>query len=238
MAAIYRSVVCQERGYRMTDKNTSLTPVATQPGRLPVNQPGPTPVRVKLRRINASLAQTYPPDGESTGWWKRLKKALGTKSSDFVNASLLELQAPANLPFGGISEVGMNAALALIEGAAPRNEVEGALAVQMACTHTAALSLLARFNGGGGSELRVVALASVAARLMRAYSAQVETLRRLRHGGDQHVRVEHVHINEGARAVIGSVRAPDRRHEATKEIPLQDQQIDSDFKGPGKFRCE
>ena len=74
---------------------------------------------------------------------KRLKKALGTKSSDFVNASLLELQAAAHLPFGGISEVAMNAALALIEAAAPRNEIEGALAVQMACTHTAALAVLA-----------------------------------------------------------------------------------------------
>src|SRR4029077_20752728 len=82
----------------------------------------------------------------------------------------------------------------LIEGAAPRNEIEGALAVQMACTHTAALAVLARFRGGGGSERRVVALASAAARLMRAYSGQVETLRRLRHGGDQHVRVEHIHI--------------------------------------------
>ena len=42
----------------MTDKtNNSLTPVATQPGRLPVNQPGPSPVRVKLRRVNANLAQ-------------------------------------------------------------------------------------------------------------------------------------------------------------------------------------
>src|SRR5580693_4898054 len=124
---------------RMTDKtNNSLTPVATQPGRLPVTQPGPSPVRVKLRRVNANLAKPYPPDGESKVWWKRLKKALGTKSSDFVNASLLELQAAANLPFGGISEVGMNVALALIEGVAPRNEIEGALAVQMACTHTAA----------------------------------------------------------------------------------------------------
>src|ERR1700733_7060368 len=125
MAAISRAVVGQERAYcRMKDKtNNSLRPVATQPGHLPVNQAGPSPVRVKLRRINASLAQTYPPDGESKVWWKRLKKALGTKSSDFVNASLLELQAAANLPFGGISEVGMNAALALIEGAAPRNEM-------------------------------------------------------------------------------------------------------------------
>jgi hypothetical protein len=162
-------------------------------------------------------SQTYPPDGESKVWWKRLKKALGTKSSDFVNASLSELQAAAHLPFGGISEVGMNAALALIEAAAPRNEIESALAVQMACTHTAALAVLARFSGGGGSERRVVALASAAARLMRAYSGQVETLRRLRHGGDQHVRVEHIHINEGAQAVIGSVRAPDRRHEAKRK---------------------
>ena len=31
---------------------------------------------------------------------------------------------------------------------------------------------------------------SAAARLLKAYSVQVETLRRLSHGGDQHVRVE------------------------------------------------
>jgi hypothetical protein len=191
----------------MTDKtNNSLTPTAGPPRPQPANQPRPPPVRVKLQRINASLAKTYPPDGESKVWWKRLKRALGTKSSDFVNASLLELQAAANLPFGGISEVGMNAALALIEGAAPRNEIEGALAVQMACTHTAALSVLARFSGGGGSERRVVALASAAAKLLRAYSVQVETLRRLRHGSDQHIRVEHVHINDGGQAVIGNVK--------------------------------
>ena len=33
----------------------------------------------------------------------------------------------------------MNAALALIEGVAPRNEIEGAIAVQMACTHATTL---------------------------------------------------------------------------------------------------
>src|SRR6476661_10656430 len=165
MAAVSHTVVCQEQDNRMTDKtNNSLTPLATQPGRLPVDQPGPSPVRVKLRH-NASLAKPYSPDGESKVLWKRLKKALGTKSSDFVNASLLELQAAAHLPFGGISEVAINAALALIEGAAPRNEIEGALAVQMACTHTAALSVLARFSGGGGSERRVVALASAVRRI-------------------------------------------------------------------------
>jgi hypothetical protein len=42
------------------------------------------------------------------------------------------------------------------------------------------------FGGGGGSERRMVALASAASRLLRAYSGQVETLRRLRHGSDQY----------------------------------------------------
>jgi hypothetical protein len=40
--------------------------------------------------------------------------------------------------------------------------------------------------------------ASAAARLLRAYVGQVEVLRRLRNGGSQFVRVEHVHVNEGA----------------------------------------
>ena len=92
------------------------------------------------------------------------------------------------------------AALAMIEAAAPRDEIEGAMAVQMACTHTAAISVLGRFGGGGGSERRVVALASAAARLMRAYALQVETMRRLRHGGNQYVRVEHVHVSDGHKA--------------------------------------
>jgi hypothetical protein len=100
----------------------------------------------------------------------------------------------------------------MIEAAAPRDEIEAALAVQMACTHSAAVSVLARFSDGGGTERRVVALASAAARLLRAYSVQVETFRRLRHGGDQYVRVEHVHVNDGAQAVIGNVR-PRNDHE-------------------------
>jgi hypothetical protein len=49
-----------------------------------------------------------------------------------------------------------------------------------------------------------------AARLLRAYAIQVEALRRLRNGGSQTVRVEHVDVNEGGQAVTGAV-AIDRR---------------------------
>ena len=51
----------------------------------------------------------------------------------------------------------------------------------------------------------MAALGSAAARLLRAYATQVEVLRRLRHGGQQYVRVEHVYVNDGGQAVIGNV---------------------------------
>src|SRR5262249_36662095 len=192
-------VFCQDRGCEIMKKQGNSLVTHSESRR--------APVRVKLQRINANQSKPYPPDGDGKIWWARLKKAVGTASSDFVNASLIQLQAAAQLPCGAISEIAMNAALAFIEAAAPQNEIEGALAIQMACTHNAAISVLARFRGGGGGERRVVAPASAAARTVRAYSPQVEALRRLRHGGDQYVRVEHVHINDGAQAVIGNVQA-------------------------------
>ena len=107
---------------------------------------------------------------------------------------------------GSISEIGVNSALALIEAAEPRNEIEGALALQMACTHIASMAILARFEGGFTTERRTGLFASAAARLMRTYVAQVEAFRRLRQGGSQFMRVEHVHVNEDGQAVIGNVR--------------------------------
>jgi hypothetical protein len=201
MASITPAIVLQ----RLNMKKTNEVMNASAPRR--------RPVRVKLQRVDAGFSKSHPPDGQGEIWWARLKEALGTSSSDFVNASLFQLQRTAQLPCSGISELAMNASLAMIEAAAPQNEIEGALAVQMACTHTAAISVLARFGGGGGSERRVIALASAASRLLRAYSGQVETLRRLRHGSDQYVRVEHVHVNEGGQAMIGNVRTRDENRE-------------------------
>ena len=105
----------------------------------------------------------------------------------------------------------MNAALAIIEAAAPKDEIEGALAVQMACTHTAAMAVLAKLDAAFGSERHVAAFGSTAARLMRAYATQVEVLRRLRSGGQQFMRIEHVHVNDGGRAVIGNVQQQDAK---------------------------
>jgi hypothetical protein len=97
----------------------------------------------------------------------------------------------------------------MIEAVAPMDELEGALAVQMAYTHTAAMSVLVKMDSGFGTERRIAAFGSTAARLMKAYAMQMEVLRRQRSGGQQLVRVEHVHINDGGHAAIGNVIRPD-----------------------------
>ena len=67
------------------------------------------------------------------------------------------------------------------------NEIECALVLQMACTHSAAMAVLSRLGGAAGDRT-VAAMASAAARLLRAYATQIEALRRLRHGGSWHRR--------------------------------------------------
>jgi hypothetical protein len=178
----------------------------------------PAPIRVKLQRLNCNSAKPYPPQGMTREWWQQLKNALGTGSSAFVNASLVQLIAAAKLPGGGLSETAVNASLAFIENAKPKDEVESALLIQMACTHTAAMSILAMFAGGHGYGPDGPLKASAAARLMRAYATQVETLRRLRKGGSQVVRVEHVQVNKGGQALIGNVRKDGNGRESEKSL--------------------
>jgi len=166
----------------------------------------PGPVRVRLKRLNCNEAIPYPYDAQGREWWQRLKNAFGTASSAFVEASLYQLIAAARLPGSGLSNIAVNASLAFIEGAKPQGEVECALVMQMACTHTAAMTAVAAFAGTHGHGRDATQKASAANRLLRAYTAQVETLHRLRHGGSQFVRVEHVQVNEGGQALIGNVR--------------------------------
>jgi hypothetical protein len=121
---------------------------------IPRPSPRKKPVRLRLQRIHAELSRPYPPREGAKEWWDRLKAAMGTASSDFVNATLFQLQSAARLPNGGVSETAVNAALSMIETAKPDGEIEAALIVQMACTHAAAMAVLSRV---GGARMRPIA---------------------------------------------------------------------------------
>ena len=106
---------------------------------------------MKLRRVTCNYSKSYPPTGQEKVWWDRLKATMGTTSSDFVNATLVQIQNASRLPGGGISETSVNAVLAFIEGAEPKNEVEAARAIQMACLHAVTMAVLSRLGGAFGA---------------------------------------------------------------------------------------
>jgi hypothetical protein len=167
-----------------------------------------TPVRIRIKGIQGNVVSFASPGPANRIWREQLKTTLGTVSEAFVDMALQHLERAARMPGDGPSDVSINGALAIIAAFAPRNEAEAALALQAACTHMVAMVMMARIGGGHGGERRLPALASAAAKLMRAHCMQLETYRRLRGGGDQHIRVEHVHVHDGGRAIVGAISSP------------------------------
>src|SRR5258705_13987370 len=136
----------------------------------------------------------------------RLMAACGSASPDFVNATLFQLQAAARLPNSGLSETALNSALAMIESEQPKGETECAIVIQMACVHSATMAVLGRLGGGHGGDRHVLAAATAASRLSRTFAILVETLRRLRSGGSQVIRIERVDVRDGGQAIIGNLK--------------------------------
>src|SRR5215211_6100525 len=107
-----------------------------------------------------------PDDIQTQEWRRRLKQAFATVSRDFIDASLSQVILAARLPGGGLSEMAVNAALAFIEGAKPRDEVEAALVMQMAANHSA--TMIRRIGSGHGGDRSLAVVASAASPLTRA----------------------------------------------------------------------
>ena len=172
------------------------------------------PVKVRIKKIQGNVATFGSPGPADHVWRKQLKAALGTVSDAFVDMALHHLERAARMPGDGPSDLAINGALAIIAAFAPQNEVEAALALQAACTHMMIMVMTARVGGGHGGPHRLPGMASSIAKLTRAYCTQVETYRRLRSGGEQKITVQHVTVNEGGQAIVGSVNS--RTHEAER----------------------
>jgi hypothetical protein len=180
-------------------KSENLPATSRQPRRMP-------PARIKIKSIQGNVVSFVSPGPTEPAWREQLKTTLGTVSDAFVDMALHHLERAARM-LDGASDMAINGAIAMIAAFAPKNEVEAALAVQAACTHMVAMVMMARIGGGHGGDRRLPILASAAAKLMRAHCMQVETFRRLRGGGDQNIRVEHVHVHEGGQAIVGAVNS-------------------------------
>lgn len=139
---------------------------------------------------------------DHNGWLLRLEDAFGTRGQAFAISQLNHIMSICRDTDGKYDSGRINGMIAAVEAARPSNEIEASLAVQMAVTHDMALQALRRaarvdqipqYDSAG----------NMATKLLRTYTMQVEALTKLQRGGQQVVKVVHVH--PGAQAVVGNV---------------------------------
>ena len=161
------------------------------------------PVVAKAERGEDGRLALGSRDGDTASLAVRLADAVGTGSTAFALRQLDRLAGM--IPDDNDQpERALNAMLAAVEGIRPETEAEGMLAVQMAATHEAAMTCLARLAHAGTTQTLDITQ-NAANKLMRTFVMQAEALSKLRRGGEQTVRVEHVHVYQGGQAIVGNV---------------------------------
>lgn len=134
---------------------------------------------------------------------KLLMESIGASDANFT-AELMTQLANTMKTGGENAESKLNFMLSAIQSIEPRDEVEAMLASQMAATHMAVMALAGRLSRVETIEQQDSAEKAFN-KLTRTFTGQVEALKRYRTGGEQKVTVEHVTVNEGGKAIVGSV---------------------------------
>ncbi len=165
----------------------------------------PPPVEVRYR--HGETIDMVSPHADIDGHRDQLRDVFGGRSDATIHAALRFLTRVSDDPRveAGTDDVPINAALAIMDAIAPRDELEAALATQMAGCHVLTLDMMCRARESRSFNA-VQAYGNVAAKLQRTFALQMETLAKLRGGGKQQIEVRHVHVN--GNAVIGNVNAP------------------------------
>lgn len=172
---------------------------------------------VQRRPRPARVATQQTPDGQpcmgashsdERGWVVRLTEMFGSSSPEFALEQLQLLMKTARTDVPPEERtMAVNAMLAVVAGVQPQNETEGVLAVQMAATHHLAMAFLERARQAQHIPV-LESTGNMAVKLLRTFTAQTEALAKLRRGGNQTVRVEHVHVHSGGQAIVGNVTHP------------------------------
>ncbi len=172
-------------------------------------------IKAAIDRVNARPAplsvkaiggKITAPHSDVAGWSNHLSDTVGTASDGFLTAAVRSLEQVSRHRGGDkMSDLlALDAALAVVGAVGPTNELEAALAIQMAGTHCLATELLGRAKQTDRTD-HIQLYGGLAVKLQNAFANQLGALAKLRGGGKQQVEVRHVYIN--GNAVIGDVHA-------------------------------
>jgi hypothetical protein len=177
---------------------------------------GDRPIRVNVttsKNSDGSFTQSAAPGFPEKYRAISVADAFGTNSQAFVDQMLGDLLTFYRPTSTDAATRGINAALAVLDGQKPADEIEAMLITQMIATHEMAMRSLGETLHGSG--LNVDSFANISTKMLRTFSGQVEALAKLRRKGEQTVKV--VHVYPGGQAVVGDVHHHKGGEGATKQ---------------------
>jgi hypothetical protein len=128
---------------------------------------------------------------------------IGTTDRDFYTGLLSQISCLGSQK-RSIDSASSNFVLAVVRSVNPRDSLEAMLATQMGAIHAATMMLARRLN-----HVETIPQQDAAERafnkLARTFATQMEALKRYRTSGQQKVTVEHVTVNAGGQAIVGTV---------------------------------
>ena len=132
----------------------------------------------------------------------QLAEVFGDTSDAFGSVLLRNCFAAKGLTEKNIDTNGE--VIEIVAALAPRDALEALLATQMAATHMAVMRHSTKMADAG----HLASLETherILTKLSRTFTSQMEALRKHRNGGKQTVTVQHVNVEGGGQAIVGSV---------------------------------
>lgn len=140
--------------------------------------------------------------------WSKVKNVAGTNDPHALEKYVREIMNSMFFFEGQSTDdiiEKLNSCLSILQSIQPQDQMETLLVVQMMTTHNTSMECLRRANISNQTfEGRTMAL-NQAAKFLRLYMDQLNTLNRHRGKGQQNLIVGQVNVESGGQAIVGNV---------------------------------
>lgn len=149
----------------------------------------------------------------------RFMRAIGTRNPDFLNG-LVSQVGNAGSKGEYPDELGIKFMLAFIKGHEPRNEVQAAMAAQMAATHVAVMRYANRLARAESLQEQDSAERGFN-KLARTFVTQVEALQRYRVVCEQKITASEVSVGNDGQPIVGAITQQAHETNLRKAAPAK-----------------
>ena len=166
----------------------------------------------RVRKPSPIHNQCLAPTPDLEGFRARLREAFGnTMSDEFVDVMLGKvIEALKPNPFDRLEQATLNAALAIIDSAQCKSELQALIAVEIVATGFAGLRFL-RQSQHSMTDDYIRTYGPSANKLIRLQLDLIQALDRHRRGHKQTFEVRHVHVHPGGQGAIGIFNGSEKR---------------------------